>query len=124
MRYHKKVFYPANAEQTLKDLTDRLNKLDWKISTHSLENIKYRAIDLRGILEAIKGLILEPDQVFEYYTEDKSSEIIKACYRINFNNGIDIILVLSNIKNVITIYLNSSNDVHYTLKKELYCLGT
>jgi len=124
MRYHKKVFYPANSEQSLKEYTDRLNKLDWRISIHSLENIKHRAIDLRGILEAIKGLILEPEQVFEYYIEDKSSEIIKACYRINLNNGIDIILVLSNIKNVITIYLNSSNDVHYTLKKELYCLGT
>ena len=53
MRYHKEVFYPASAEADLKESTDRLNKLEWHISTHSLENIKYRAIDLQGILEAI-----------------------------------------------------------------------
>jgi hypothetical protein len=47
----------------------------------------------------------------------------KICYRIPYIKGLDIILVISEEKNIITIYLNSQTDKHETLKKELYING-
>ena len=64
----------------------------------------------------------EPSQVFEYYLDDKG-EPIKLCYRINYDIDIDLILVISNIKELVTIYINDKDDLHYTLKKELYING-
>jgi len=69
----------------------------------------------------IKGLKLEPGQIFEYYLNDLTKEPEKVCYRIQYiKAGVDIILVMLESKEIITIYINSSNDKHETLKKELY----
>ena len=119
LRYHKKVYFPAGDIDRLKIFTDNINSMDWRYSAHCLENIKYRAIDMSRLLLFIKALSLDNAAIFEYYAEDKSRDIIKACYRISFNDE-DIILVMSEDKKIITIYLNSREDEHFTLKRELY----
>lgn len=117
MRYHKKVFFPSEHLTEINRLTERLNSLNFKPSSHCLDNLKHRIIDIKALLLFIKALRLNPSEVFEYYTEEK--EIFKLCYRINWNES-DLILVLSKDKEIITIYLNSKEDNHETLKKELY----
>ena len=62
-------------------------------------------------------------QLFEYYAEDKSREIIKACYRVSWLKDIDIILCLEKDKKIISIWLNSNEDKHETLNENLYCKG-
>lgn len=116
-RYHKKIGFDLNDIQKLKDFTDKLNSLDWCFTSHSLDNLRYRAIDLKNILLFIKRLILDYENIFEYYAEHK---IIKACYRVNYNKYTDIIIVLGENKQIITIYLNSQEDEHFTLKNNLY----
>lgn len=118
LRYHKKVYFPICDIKKLKDFTLSLNSLSWQYSKHTLDNIKDRFIDIKGILLFIKDITLNDNDIFEYYMEDK--KIVKVCYRINYNNDIDIILVLSEEKNIITIYINSTDDKHETLKKEIY----
>ena len=121
LRYHKEVFTSPGHYKGLQTFTDRLNGLNWCYSRHCLENIKSRAIDLEGLLLYIKGLKLEPGQIFEYYLNDLTKEPEKVCYRIQYiKAGVDIILVMLESKEIITIYINSSNDKHETLKKELY----
>ena len=115
-RYHIKLGF--NHISQLKDLTEQLNLKNWLYSEHCLDNLKYRAIDLRGILLFIKGVELKAEHIFEYYSEDKN--IVKLCYRITYNSLQDLILVLTPEKRIITIYINSANDLHDTLKKELY----
>jgi hypothetical protein len=119
LRYHKAVFTEAEHWQRLEALTEILNSLKWTYISHCLSNIKSRAVDLEGLLRYIKGLRLNPGQIFEYYLAD-NGEPIKICYRIKWLKDIDIILVVSDEKEIITIYLNTSEDLHYTLKKELY----
>ena len=114
-RYHKKVYFPEN--NGLKEFNNTLNALNWKYSTHCLENLKHRVIDVEDLLLYVKDLSLKFEDIFEYY-EDKIIE--KACYRIHYKGSIDIILVVNQIKSIITIYINDSEDKHYTLKKELY----
>jgi len=117
-RYHYLIgFNPEHISQ-LKELTEQLNSKEWLYSDHCLDNLKYRAIDLRGILLFIKGIKLDYSQVFEYYAEEL--KVIKLCYRITYNNLQDIILIITPEKRIITIYINSANDLHDTLKKELY----
>lgn len=119
LRYHKKVYFASGDIDRLKAFTANLNALEWQYSTHCLENIKYRALDIKGLLLFIRDLKLDNNQIFEYYAEEKSRDIIKVCYRIPFKAE-DIILVLSADKKIITIYLNSRDDDHFTLKEYLY----
>jgi len=121
-RYHKDVFTKPDHWQTLEALTDHLNGLAWAYSRHCLDSIKTRAIDLEALLIFIKGLKLNISQIFEYYLDDKDRPE-KICYRISYISGLDIILVIAEDKEIITIYLNSQKDKHETLRKEQYING-
>ena len=119
LRYHKKVYFPLSDNEKLVNFTKKLNSLNWQYSKHCLENLKYRVINMQSLLAHIKELILNKNDIFEYYKENDT--IIKACFRIKWNE-FDFILVLSDKKCIVTIYINSKNDNHDTLKKEIYSL--
>jgi len=116
-RYHKKIYFPATDK--LEKLNVELNSKTWQYSQHCLEHIQYRELNLKNVLSYISGLELQSQDIFEYYT--LNDEVVKACYRISYNKNIDIILVVSKDKNIITIYYNSKNDKHYNLRKNIYC---
>ena len=117
-RYHIKLGFEAGHISQLKELTEQLNNRAFSYSEHCLDNLKYRFLDLKGILFFIKGIELKAEHIFEYYEE--SGKIIKLCYRITYDNLQDIILVVTSEKKIVTIYINSVGDNHITLKKELY----
>ncbi len=119
-RYHKAVYTEPGHWKILEARTEELNRLNWQYTEHCLDNVKSRAVDLEGLLRFIKGVELKAGRIFEYYLDDRG-EPIKMCYRIEYiKAGLDIILVVGRNKQIITIYLNSKNDLHYTLRKELY----
>jgi hypothetical protein len=118
-RYHKKIYFPKIQE--LNKFNNNINGKNWQYSKHCLENIKYRFIDIENLLIFIKGLKLQYEDIFEYYLINNKIE--KVCYRIKYQKNIDIILVISNEKNLITIYINQENDNHETLQKNLYCVA-
>lgn len=118
-RYHIKIGFRPEHLNLLKDLNNKLNELNWIYSEHCLDNLKYRIIDLENLLRFIKEIKLDCNNIFEYYSEGQ--EIIKICYRINYNKNLDIILVLTPDKKIVTIYINSIGDLHYTLKENIYC---
>jgi len=121
LRYHIKVFTKSEHLLQLQKLNNDFNSMNWGYTEHCLDNLKYRAIDIKAVLSFIKDLELKAEQIFEYYIDRGS--IIKVCYRIPYNKNQDIILVLGRNKQIITIYVNSSDDLHYTLKRELYYKG-
>jgi len=117
-RYHIKTGFTQEDISLLKDYTDNLNFLDWNYTKHCLDNIKYRCINLESILLFIKSSKLKIESIFEFY---KINNIIeKACYRLPYSKDSDIILVIGENKQIITIYLNAINDNHITLNKDLY----
>lgn len=120
LRYHKSIYFSVDDIKKLQAFTNRLNGLSWAYTVHCIDNLKYRAIDIEALLRYVKGLILETQTVFEFYIDDISKDIIKACYRVSWQGNSDIILVIGESKQIITIYLNSTEDNHTTLKKELY----
>ncbi len=119
-RYHIKVFTKAQHQDKLISFTYKLNNMQWKYTSHCLDNLKLRALDLKQLLYWIKTeLRLDYNDIFEFYTDDFDN-IIKVCYRIPYNKTIDVILVIGHNKQIITLYYNSKNDKHYTLRKEIY----
>jgi len=114
-RFHKEIYFPDTVK--LKELTARLNNKFWKFSSHSLDNLKYRAMDNASILKHVRDTKLDEENIFEYYRLDEGIE--KVCYRIPYSHS-DIILVVSKDKTLVTVYLNSKNDNHVTLTQELY----
>jgi len=121
-RYHKNVYIPITDTFKLKAYTDKLNGLKWQYSRHALDNLKYRIIDRVGLLLYIKSYILDWQDIFEYYI-DNIGNIEKAVYRFEYMEGQDIILVIAPDKKIVTIYINNSDDLHYTLKENLYTKG-
>jgi hypothetical protein len=117
-RFHKQVLFPDIYDQQLKEVNDDLNRKEFSFSKHSLDNVKWRAIDMTELLLDIKERFLSVDNIFEYYVSN--GIIKKVCYRIHMKSY-DYIIVLSLCKKVITIYINSKNDNHICLNKSLYC---
>lgn len=117
-RYHKKVYIPDNIKSKLEPFTDRLNSLNWQYSRHCIDNLKYRCYNIKDILSFIKNLKLNYKSIFEVYADD-NNKIKKVCYRVEYKS-FDIILVINKNKKIITIYINTKNDKHITLNKNLY----
>jgi len=119
MRYHKDVYIPIIDKVKLEAFNVELNSLKWRYTSHCIDNIKYRIIRLEEILNFIKDLILDYKDIFEYSTLS-NGDIYKACYRLPYTENIDVILIISDIKSIITVYINEKVDKHITLNKSLY----
>ena len=122
LRYHKDILFKEEDLKLLQDFTNDLNGLNWQYTKHCLDNLQHRILDLKSLLLYVKNLTLDYKDIFEFYKDDLSGYILKACYRINWQGNIDIILVINTDKYILSIYINSTEDKHETLKKELYTM--
>jgi len=120
MRFHKQIYFPESDKQSLVDFTKKVNTKHWRVLAHSLERVREDLTlgSLEKLMIFIKPLKLENKNIFEYYSTN--GEIDKICYRINYSQYQDIILVVGRYKELITVYFNETNDEHITLRKELY----
>jgi len=121
MRYNKTIYFPDINE--LKIFTHNLNFLSWKYTMHCVDKIK-KSLDLYEIetlFNFIKKVVLKEEEIFEYY-KDETRGIYKVCYRIKYTINMDIILVLGDKKEIVTIWINKKDDVHKTLKRKLYAI--
>lgn len=117
-RYHKKIHFPIEDKEKLISFIDRLNNLDWQYTKHCLNNLNIRFGDKQKILLFVKNLKLDYNDIFEYYSD--KDKINKICYRVNYSFVSDLIIVIGQYKQIITLYLNDKSDSHYTLKENLY----
>lgn len=121
-RYHKKIYFPSQYDSQLKELTTQFNSTRiFNKSNHAIYQLKTR-FDFLNILQFLKDMVyFKQGNIFEYYI--KNDNIAKICYKIRYNEGQDLIIVLSDKKSIITLYINNKGDNHKTLKKELYCIN-
>lgn len=119
-RYHVNCYVPPEFTEWLVLFTKNLNKINWKYTSHSIDRIKDRTEKyLIDTCNFIKAVTLRPEKIFEFYVNE-ANKIEKVCYRIAYKNGEDLIVVVNNVKAIITVYFNSADDKHFTLHKELY----
>jgi len=116
-RYHKQVFFPADSFSKLDIFCQNLTVQGWSFSTHAIERIKDNG-KLSDILNVIKDYEFDYQDIFEYYYDN--GNIDRAVFRIDYTSQYDIIFVVSSEKNLITVYLNDTNDKHFTLNINQY----
>ena len=117
-RYHKDIFFPDNDK--LPAIVSNLNQRKWVLSKHSFDRIIEKSENVSVIGYFIKDLVLKEAYLFEYYKENDI--ITKLVFRIPFDNEKSLILVLSDYKNLVTVYFNNCLDNHKTLDKRNYTL--
>jgi len=119
LRYHKKIYFPKDYIPKLRNMTEILNYSQWQYTAHCIDRIKNKAYNLQEVLRFIKNMILQVENIFEFYT-NSFNFITRICYRIPYNKDIDLILIVGEGKKLITIYYNARSDKHFTLDKALY----
>ena len=124
-RYHKEVGFDKEHQQDLIDLIHKFNKVKrYGRTIHAFHRLNER-FDYNNILNYIANKVeFHYGQVFEYCVNDVSNLISKICFKIEYRTSPykthDLILVLTRQKDIVTLYINSSEDNHSTLKRELY----
>lgn len=116
-RYHKDIGFNLIDIQALHSRINRLNTIKFTFTRHSIDKITERG-QLEVIGHFLRDLRLCYSDLFEYYKE--TDYISKLCFRINFSDTKDLILVLNEYKGIVTIYLNNKADKHFTLNKNNY----
>ena len=118
--YNKQVFFPIDHKDKLEQVNTSLNGKKYLFTNHFIEQLKQRFSNIEQVGNFLKDLSLQYENIFEYYIEE--GNITKVCYRLQYTKEQDIILVLSNNKTLISIFLNAVNDNHKTLNKYQFSL--
>lgn len=120
-RYHIDINFPSEHTEKLKSFVKKINSQSFKYSKHCIDRLYQNLLSSEKVsksLSFLKNLSFEYEHIFEYYIE--GGEIVKACFRLSYSSYNDIIIVLSQDKVIITVYLNDVKDEHITLNRELY----
>lgn len=126
-RFHKDIYFPDSWEESFDAFKEGIYANGpLTFSAHGV----YKLVDYVGeygkyILKFLQNLLvagpIEKENVFEFYTQHKSTEIIKMCLRYNIPNfPTDCVLVISNTCVIITIYMVDKDKTHQFLNKNLY----
>jgi hypothetical protein len=124
-RYHKEVGFDQDHQQDLIDLIHKFNGTKrYGRTKHAFHRLNER-FDYISILNYLANKVeFHYGQVFEYYVKQDSNLISKVCFRIEYPTSPyetqDLILVLTRQKDIVTLYINTTDDNHRTLKRELY----
>lgn len=122
-RYHKEVGFDKAHQQQLIDLVISFNESKkYGRTKHAFHRLNER-FDYISILNYLANKVeFNFGQIFEYYTDDE--KVCKICFKIEYRTSPyetqDLILVLTNKKDIVTLYINASGYNHKTLKRELY----
>lgn len=118
MLYHRDVYFKDSFKAEAKKLIHN----DMRISAHCMNHVahvddkhKYTQAD---IIKAVKFIASHDIMPFE--VETTADEVTKACYRLhNKITGNDMCVVLRNGL-VVTCWINSADDKHFTLDTNRY----
>jgi hypothetical protein len=115
MLYHKEIGLPQNVQNYF----GRSFRLSY--SKHAQQACVH---DRYGVIMKPPFKInVSPDNLFEVETDDITKNIIKLTIRVRYDDKFDIAIAFIpdyDVGFVKTCWLNCSDDVHKTLKRELY----
>lgn len=121
LKYHKKIYFPDS--EKLKLIIEALNKQSWQyISKHAINELKNERLNLEEIGQFLKGKQFTFEELFEY-KKTKEGNIYNLVFRVQYKQYCDIILVVSMNKSLISAWVNSRTDKHFTLNANNYERG-
>jgi len=118
-RYHRELGIPEVHLKRLEELNAKFNSgKRFGRTSHAFERLNQR-FDYLSILDYLANKVeFKAEDIFEVYVDNEAVQ--KVCYRLDYENGQDLILVLTKDKAIVTLYINVKGDNHSTLRKELY----
>lgn len=116
-RFHKEVFFEEGVEEEIREL---LSNSVIQPSKHFLDNwVK------RGKICIPTKKMLEEGTIFEYYRGVASGKIDRYVIRCTkISDEYDVIFVVNNHGVLVTSWVNTKEEQHENLRRELYCDGT
>lgn len=117
-RYHKGIYFPRNSADLLREFCKKLNdSSERRFSNHLLDNM-YDDPSGKSVYELFSNIWFSADEIFEFVSLD--GEVDKACFRVPYTDEYDIIFSISKGGVFITYYYNKVDDLHTSLKREVY----
>lgn len=119
-RYHRGIYFPETFEEDIGKLFKIIGKRNWLWGFHAVKKL-LETIDkstARKIISFVYGFTPKSDMVFEVYYSNQGIE--KFCIRTSLDNKLDLILVISKEKTIVTLYVNGKNYNHPDLDESLY----
>ena len=140
--FHSEVYLPIKTQEVCKELQQNLN--DYFFSRHFEEHLENQIVEDRShtylkdvIVECINSLKTRQQPVFEvelgkdyHYFKKPGWFVTKYCCRIKYSEEQDLVVAIRpqytdgkyNGNNmIVTAWMNSREDNHYTLDRTKYC---
>lgn len=125
--YHKEVFWKKYFDREAIKLAEKITEteLSFHIKNERMKNPdKKHPYDFNGLVKAIERIKNNEAYIFEVEVLEENGIISKAVYRVSYDNNNDISVVIRRDRNrvfIVTAWVNSKEDKHFTLNKNNYC---
>lgn len=123
--YHKEVFWKKYFDREALKLVQKVteSELSSHIKKERLENPDEKhPYDFNGLSKAISR-IKNGENAYLFEVAEVNGIVLKAVYRVTYNNEKDISVVIRKDKDrvfIVTAWVNYKNDKHFTLDKTKY----
>lgn len=124
--YHKEVFWKKYFDREALKLADKItaDELSYHIEKEHMKNPdKKHPYDFNGLLKAIER-IRSNENAYLFEVAENNGIILKAVWRVSYDDKNDISVVIRRDKNrifIVTAWVNDKGDIHKTLDKNNYC---
>ena len=116
-RYHEEIYIPNKLIELSKMLVKRPKTFTYHAQTHFDDLDRSHKVSKNLVFAALNNLQKNPVKPFEIYEEN--GYVVKYCMRTKYNNNQDISFVMTS-NHIVTFWLNSLGDKHFTLDHSLY----
>ena len=112
-RYHKEVFFEVGVIDEINALIDAM---EIRPTKHFMDNwVK------RGNVCIPTKNIIRLGEIFEYYRDDKTQVIDRFAVRCTtISKDYDVTYVINNVGRLVTSWVNTKEELHQNLRKEMY----
>jgi hypothetical protein len=119
-RYHRTIFLPNTFQNDLEKVLTSFSRKQWLWGFHAVRKLvdSTDKETAKKIVEKVYHLVVSPENVFEVYY--RGDDIEKFCVRVSLTKLLDLILVVTKNKTLVTIYVNMKANKHEELDETHY----
>lgn len=124
--YHKEVYWKKYFDREANKLIEKITntELSYHIKNERMKNPdKKHPYNLDGLKKSIER-IKNNENAYLFEIAENNGIILKAVWRVSYDDKNDISIVIRRDRTrvfIVTAWVNSKEDIHFTLNKNNYC---